>query len=137
MNRPEAREAMMKLFYEMDIWNDCDPADTENRLGYFDVDGQHDYCISVLKAYFEHRGEIDGLIADHSPRWQLERIPKTDLAMLRLAVSEMLYLDEVPVNVSISEAVRICRIYGTEDSRSYVNGILSSINREAYAPAHE
>ncbi len=83
-------------------------------------------------AYFgivEKFDELSKIIQDFAQGFNIERIYKTDLAALLVAIYEMLYIDEIPINVSISEAVCLVKIYSTEKSSSYVNGILSSINK--------
>ena len=59
--------------------------------------------------------------------WAIHRLPKVSLAVLRLAIAEMLYIDDVPCGVSVNEAVEIVKKYGTSDDASFVNGVLGSI----------
>ena len=73
---------------------------------------------------------VRAAIRKHSKRWSISRIPKTDLAVLRLAVCEILFMKDIPDSVAINEAVELARAYGEENSPSYVNGILGAIARE-------
>lgn len=74
---------------------------------------------------------IDPIIEKHSRSWKISRISKVALAVLRLAISEMLYFDDIPVGVTINEAVELCKKYAARDDYSFVNGILSSVSKEA------
>lgn len=78
----------------------------------------------------EHIDEIDSVIERNLKGWSKQRISKVSLAILRMAICEMKYFDKVPVGVSINEAVEICKVYGSDEDKSFVNGILGSISRE-------
>ena len=67
------------------------------------------------------------MISEHSKQWSIERLPKVSLAVLRLAVGEIKYNDEVPESVSVNEAVELAKTYGTAEDASFVNGLLSSV----------
>ena len=89
------------------------------------------YFDGVFNAYINHNNEIDDIIEKYSKGWKLERLAKVDLSILSVCVAEMMYYEEpVPVSVSINEAVRIAKIYGGDDSRKFVNGILGRISKE-------
>ena len=83
---------------------------------------------SVKKAE-ENIEEIDAVIERNLKGWSKQRISKVSLALLRMAVCEMKYFDKVPVGVSINEAVEICKVYGSDEDKGFVNGILGSISR--------
>ena len=91
-----------------------------------------EYFDSAFNAYIMHNNDIDDMIDNYSQGWNIDRIAKVDLSLLRLSIAEMKYMEkpEIPVSVSISEAVRIAKIYGGEDSGKFVNGILGKISRE-------
>lgn len=78
----------------------------------------------------EHLEEIDVLLNEKSAGWKTKRMSKVDLNILRLAVYEMKYDEDVPVKVAINEAVEISKSFGGDDSASFVNGILGKIARE-------
>lgn len=84
----------------------------------------------IVKKAEEHIDEIDAVIERNLKGWSKQRISKVSLALLRMAVCEMKYFDKVPVGVSINEAVEICKVYGSDEDKSFVNGILGSISRE-------
>ena len=84
----------------------------------------------IVRKAEEHIDEIDGVIEKNLKGWSKQRISKVSLALLRMAVCEMKYFDKVPVGVSINEAVEICKVYGSDEDKGFVNGILGSIARE-------
>lgn len=77
-----------------------------------------------------HLSAIDEMIAAHAKGWQLNRIAKAELAILRLAVYEALYDDQVPVGVAVNEAVELAKQYGDDNGPVFVNGILGKIVNE-------
>ena len=79
----------------------------------------------------EHLEEIDRKKKKKSTGWKTKRMSKVDLNILRLAVFEMKYDEDVPVKVAINEAVEISKVFGGEDSASFINGILGKVAREA------
>ncbi|MDY5934431.1 MAG: transcription antitermination factor NusB [Oscillospiraceae bacterium] len=84
----------------------------------------------IVRKAEEHIDEIDAVIEKNLKGWSKQRISKVSLALLRMAVCEMKYFDKVPVGVSINEAVEICKVYGSDEDKSFINGILGSIARE-------
>ena len=89
-----------------------------------------DKFMSKILANAENNIEaIDGEIEKNLKGWSKSRISKVSLALLRLAISEILYSDDIPVGVSINEAVEICKIYGSDEDKSFINGVLGSVAR--------
>ena len=70
------------------------------------------------------------MIEKYSTKWKLDRIVKVSLAILRMSISEMLYLEDIPVSVSINEAVELAKKYATEDDASFVNGVLGAVAKD-------
>lgn len=81
-------------------------------------------------AVIEHMAEIDEQIAEKSRGWDLKRLAKADVTVLRLAVYEILFDDQVPAGVAINEAVELSKQYGTDKSSAFVNGVLASVAKE-------
>ena len=144
--RKETRECFMQLLYEMDIQKDF--AVSRRDLFWSRLEGLRNYGDDVItvvekkgpspeKKYFdtmyesttEHLEEIDLILAGASENWKLERISHVDLAILRIAVAELIYVEEIPDAVSINEAVELAKKYGSEDSGKFVNGILGNVVR--------
>ena len=78
----------------------------------------------------EHREEVDQAIEKHIRGWSLRRLSKVTLALLRLAIYEMLWEESIPASVTINEAVELAKIYGGKDDASFINGVLGGIARE-------
>lgn len=90
-----------------------------------------DYAYSLIEGVEEHQSELDERLASISKNWAIDRMPLMDLAILRIALYEMLYVDAVPISVSINEAVEMAKAFGGEDdSPKFVNGMLGNIARQ-------
>jgi N utilization substance protein B len=85
------------------------------------------YAREIVDGVLDHQVEIDELIETYSQHWTLTRMPAVDRAVLRIAVWEMLYNPDVPVNVAIDEAVESVKTLSTDDSPGFVNGLLATI----------
>ncbi|MFF2270684.1 transcription antitermination factor NusB [Agromyces sp. NPDC058136] len=86
------------------------------------------YAREIVDGIVDHRAEIDELIETNSRGWTLERMPAVDRALLRIGVWEIVYNDEVPDAVAISEAVEAATVLSTDDSAGFVNGLLAAIS---------
>ncbi len=86
-----------------------------------------EYIDTVFKGVFENIEEIDAIISENAVGWRIERISKTALSVLRLAIFEMKFLEDIPSAVSINEAVELCKKYATKEDASFVNGILATV----------
>ncbi len=85
------------------------------------------YALELIRGTSLHLERIDTLIRECASNWRIERIALTDRNLLRIAVYEMLYSEEAPDQVVINEAVEIAKRYGTEDSPSFINGVLDAV----------
>jgi len=88
---------------------------------------EYAYITSRFKAILEKLDEIDGKISDVASGWTLNRIGKVELTILRLAVYEMLYDDEIPIKVAINEAVELAKEFGGDETPGFINGILAKL----------
>ena len=88
------------------------------------------YAKKILESYFKNSEDIDGMIARLAKGWDFSRLFKTDKDIMRIAVSELLYVKETPVKVIIDEAVEIAKRYSAPDSSSFINGILAKVVAE-------
>src|SRR5258705_10280442 len=95
------------------------------------------FAEALIRGTLEHRGETDELIKKHAQNWELHRMAAVDRNILRLAVYEMLYREDIPPVVSINEAVDIAKKFSTQDSGKFVNGILDKVKGELLRPARE
>ena len=80
-------------------------------------------------------GEIDSTIEKHTDNYKLERVSAVDRSILRLAIYEILFCDDIPAVVSINEAIEIAKRFGTEESGRFVNGILDNLHRQLRNPS--
>lgn len=87
-----------------------------------------DYAIDCAKGVVEHKDVIDAMIsANLKTGWKISRISKVSLALLRVAVYEILYMEDIPVSVSINEAVELSKKYTTEEDTAFINGVLGAV----------
>lgn len=89
-----------------------------------------EFSRTLAESVIARKDELDGNIARLSKGWKLERISRVSRAILRLAIYEMLFRDDIPQSVAISEAVNLCKTYAGEEDSSFVNGILGTLSRE-------
>jgi N utilization substance protein B len=85
------------------------------------------YASELIKGVQAHHADIDELIAAHADRWAIERMPVVDRTLLRIALFELLWREDIPVAVGINEAVELAKSYSTEDSGRFINGLLGRI----------
>lgn len=129
MDRRIIRENIMQLVFQMENsgnFNFEDHAIIEESTKALKQKQAHE----ILKAMREHIYDIDELIAQNIDKWDINRLPKTDLAILRTAITEICYIDSIPANVSINEAVELAKKYGDERSYAFINSVLGKINRK-------
>ncbi|MGF7057008.1 transcription antitermination factor NusB [Brassicibacter mesophilus] len=131
MGRKFARESAMKLLFQMEANNDF----TENIVDLFmannELNGEDkDYIFKTVNKIVQNKEEIDRNIEKYSQGWRLNRMPKVDLAVLRIAVFEIMYEEEIPIEVSINEAIDIVKKYSTSESSKFVNGLLGGLVRD-------
>jgi N utilization substance protein B len=127
MTRHEAREQAFAVIFEKSF--------NENATFQEIIDGAHEcelvkingFAGSLLKLVEDNFSEIDEIILENLVGWTLQRLPKVTLAILRLAVAEIMFNTDVPANVSVNEAVELAKTYATTEDASYINGVLSSI----------
>ena len=128
--RRAARERALSLLYEAEVKDQ--PA--EELLDGLVV-SPDPFVVSLVKGVSARRTEIDALIGSHSRDWPLSRMPAIDRNLLRMAVFELTEDEGAPVGVVIDEAVELAKLYSTEDSGRFVNGVLAAIARERTTPA--
>jgi N utilization substance protein B len=88
-----------------------------------------EYTVELVRGVTDHRDRIDSLLSSYSEGWTLDRMPAVDRNVLRLGVFEILYVDDVPDAVAVSEAINLVRDLSTDESPSFVNGVLGNIVR--------
>ncbi|MFL0251563.1 transcription antitermination factor NusB [Clostridium neuense] len=127
MNRRKSREIAMKLLFEISFnKNNCEET-IENFKEENDCkDVDFEYITRIIDGVISNKEAIDKKIEENSSKWKIERISKTNLSILRLAIYEILYENDIPDKVSVNEAVELAKSYSEEKSWSFVNGVLGS-----------
>jgi N utilization substance protein B len=135
LQRRRSRELAMQVLYAYEMTRDADiEASMRSIAAMADIAEQcHGYALHLVESVVLDQEKIDNLIRGHAANWELKRMAATDRNVLRLAVAELLSR-EVPFKVVIDEAVEIAKLYGTDDSGKFVNGILDSIRKEVVQP---
>ncbi|HOQ16377.1 MAG TPA: transcription antitermination factor NusB [Defluviitaleaceae bacterium] len=140
MSRRRAREHVFILLFQMTFINQ---EETDERIELYFEQHSHikeedkKYITEELKAVLSKLETIDELISQHSKKWKIERMSRVDLSILRLAVFEMQYREDIPNSVAINEAVELAKKYSGDQSPSFVNGVLGSIASSLGEPYDE
>ena len=130
MTRTDAREVLMQAVFQMEIQKNTDKELFEQFLSSKKVTAdQEGYIKTSFELITTHLEEIDELINKFSKGWKTNRLPKVDLAILRVGIGELLYIEETPNPVAINEAVKLAKRFSEEKSRKFINGILGSVER--------
>lgn len=124
-NSKEEMSEQVRLFFEDDV-----EEDGESIRGAQIPQEEAGYITDKLYKIVDKIPEIDEKIAAASKGWNLDRIGKVEITILRLAVYEMLYDDDIPVGVAIDEAVELSKKYGPDGAKAFVNGILAAIAKD-------
>lgn len=123
-NRNENLDDMLKDFYESrDGASEDMPQDSLSR-------NDIRFAEEIIRGTIENLEKIDGLIQANTTGWTKDRIAKVDLAILRLALYEILFREDIPGSVAINEAIELAKKYSTDESGGFVNGVLGKIVRE-------
>lgn len=126
-NRRAAREQAFALLFELSFHPGATLRDILDMRG---EDAPDPFALELALCAESHLETLDEEIAKRLKSWKLNRISRASLALLRLAVCEMLYFDGIPVGASINEAVELAKIYAAEEDPKFINGVLGTIARE-------
>ncbi len=124
--RTKARKRAVDVLYEADVRS----RDRRALLAERVADGNPpvpEHTVRLVEGFDENARRIDELIDTHASGWSIDRLPDVDRAILRMAVYELLWADDVPDAVVIDEAVELAKTLSTDDSPAYVNGVLGAI----------
>ncbi len=123
-----SREIALKVLYQIDMTG-ATPADALPLFyEHFEAPaGVRPFAEQIVLGVITHKDEIDQRIVSASEHWRLERMPVVDRNVLRIAVFEMLYCEDIPPKVSINEAIDLAKSYGSGDSGAFINGILDNV----------
>lgn len=133
VNRKKSREFLMKLLY-MDSINNVDLKNKESVKEFYDLEEEFDldekYISKMIDIVEGKREILDSTIEKYLSRWNIERLSKMNLAILRLSAAELLFMEDIPEKVSINEAVNLSKEFSEEDSFGFVNSVLDKILSE-------
>ena len=144
MTRNSAREIAVQIIYGADLIESSYKDFADNLLSeeYYSTlaedselyseypdDWQKEYILRVVSSAWEHKDEIDGIITKYSKTWSLNRISGTALAVIRCAICEILYMDDIPDAAAINSAVDISKKYDDAATVSFINGVLGNVVR--------
>ena len=129
--RTKARKRALDILYSADMRQITVPqalaTEAERAAGEPAREASWLYAREIVDGIVDHQVEIDELIETYAQGWTLKRMPAIDRALLRIGIWEILYNDEVPDGVAISEAVEAATVLSTDDSAGFVNGLLAKI----------
>jgi len=123
MNRRQAREKAIQALFQIEVGGTTPEEAIENV-----TEGNSDpFLTELVTRTYSHLDHIDTIIKKYLIKWPFDRLGHIDKAIMRLAVGEFLYFDEIPVKVTLNEAIEMAKIFGDDDSRRFTNGVLSKI----------
>lgn len=130
MNRTKAREQAFLMLFQYKFRPDETATILEDFFAENKAGAQKQYIENVVLGAIEKIDEIDKILSVYTKDWQVDRLSSVSLALLRLAVYEMKYMDDIPSAVSVNEAVALAKEYEGEEAVPFVNGILGKIKNE-------
>ena len=129
--RRKSREFALQVLYQLNITKeDANKALAQFQENFSPQEEADEFLKRLVLGVLEHGRELDRLIEQYLENWRLDRINMIDRNILRMALFELLYCEEIPPKVTINEAIDLGKRYGSEDSGSFINGILDRIQNE-------
>jgi transcription antitermination protein NusB len=127
-HRRKAREVALKVLYALDVIK-MEPKEAIDLFwAHYDApDDARPFSSLLIEGTWNKREYLDELISRHSENWSLSRMARVDRNILRMAVFELLFCDDIPPKVTLNEAIDLGKIYGSENSGSFINGILDAL----------
>ncbi|MDA1474895.1 transcription antitermination factor NusB [Bacillus changyiensis] len=127
MKRRAAREKALQSLFQIDV-SHIEPKEAmEHALGNQESDA---FFEQLVYGVLDHQEKIDEMISRHLINWKLDRLANVDRVILRIAAFEMMFLNEIPVNVSMNEAIELAKQFGDDKSAKFINGMLSNIKSD-------
>ncbi|MFJ7646561.1 transcription antitermination factor NusB [Lysinibacillus sp. NPDC097279] len=126
MKRHEAREKALQVLFQLDNTD----LTVEEAKEHIKGQPTNAFYEKIINGTAEHLEEIDAALSQHLEKWSLARLPKIERTVLRLAVYELLYMQETPKRVVLNEAIELCKTFGDDGSSKFVNGVLSKFTEQ-------
>ena len=139
MTRSDARKEAFRLVFQITAHSDSYPEvvdmfEQNNEAMRKKDKKQYNYIVNAAGSVFKKMNELDEIISKNLKLgWTIDRLSRVTLAILRLCVYEIKYLDDIPSSVSVNEAVEIAKVYDTEEAPAFINGVLSGVLKNIQA----
>ncbi|WP_250227643.1 transcription antitermination factor NusB [Anaeropeptidivorans aminofermentans] len=129
MSRRTARKHAFSLVYQLEFYTDIEPDKILNEYGkdHELTDGDRAFIYQEISGVIQNINKIDIYITENLKGWKMDRLNTVDIAILRLAIYEILFAEDIPYSVSVNEAVELAKIYSSEEAPSFINGVLGSV----------
>lgn len=135
-NRRKGRELALQALYQIEITGDASMAAVDLFLNHFEGNPEaKEFARRLVSGVISQRMEIDGIIQRCTEHWKLMRLAKVDLVILRMATYELVFCPDIPLNVSLDEAIEIGKRFSTDDSANFINGVLDQVAQSSGAKA--
>lgn len=130
MNRREIREQIFKMLFQAEFYG-AEELEEQLQISMEELEekneGKRTYIEQKLREICRRQEEIDALVNEKATGWKTNRMAKVDLALIRLAVYEIKYEDDIPTGVAINEAVELAKIYSSDGAPAFINGVLAKL----------
>jgi N utilization substance protein B len=135
--RRKGRELALQALYQIEITGDASAAAVDLFLSHFEGSAQaKEFARRLVSGVVSQHTDIDRLIEECTENWKLMRMAKVDLLILRMAAYELIFCPDIPLNVSLDEAIEMGKRFGSGDSGSFINGVLDQLAHSDSAKAH-
>jgi N utilization substance protein B len=129
--RRQGRESALQVLYQIDLTQrEIDESLNLFWKNFTSTEEARDFCGRLVRGVAEHADKINSIIDQCAQHWKMTRMTRIDRNILRMAVYELLYCQDIPPKVTINEAVEIGKRFGSEDSGAFINGILDKISHD-------
>jgi N utilization substance protein B len=135
-NRRKGRELALQGLYQIEITGDASLAAVDLFLNHFEGNAEaKEFARRLVSGVVSQRAEIDRIVQRCTDHWKLMRLAKVDLVILRMATYELVFCPDIPLNVSLDEAIEIGKRFSTDDSATFINGVLDQVAQSSGAKA--
>ena len=132
--RRKGRELALQALYQIEITGDASMAAVDLFLNHFEGNPEaKEFARRLVSGVISQRMEIDEVIQRCTEHWKLMRLAKVDLVILRMATYELVFCPDIPLNVSLDEAIEIGKRFSTDDSANFINGVLDQVAQSSGA----
>ena len=135
--RRKGRELALQALYQIEITGDASAAAVDLFVSHFEGSAQaKEFARRLVSGVVSQRPDIDRLIDECTENWKLARMAKVDLLILRISAYELIFCPDIPLSVSLDEAIEMGKRFGSGDSGSFINGVLDQLAHAEIAKAH-